>query len=203
MGANQGKTSVQCEPWACSGHFDMCEPRAVKSMKSQPVTQHKSNARKRCDDHVGMRIPETSDVQTEYTKLSMSDVRMAPRNSYSRDVILLALTKADSPKIMQYHEPPPNEEGWTEKEDAQLNSAVKYIANFKHMHVPKYEQLSRCYKDGMFLDEVAKDFWHCVAIRVSSRDAAACYRRYNQAHGSGIARFKVAGRNNVGAFTST
>jgi hypothetical protein len=175
MGANQGKTAsqLQLDPWACSCHLDLCEPQMVNTAKPQPKSEpNKRRTLPESDDHF---LPK-NESKSESTVLSMSDLRTSPNSAYSKESILLAL-QGGNPQISSHHDPLQNDEGWTDEEDAKLESAVKYTAKCINTHVPRYEQLSKCYKDGRFIDDAARDFWHCVAIRVSSRDAAACYRR--------------------------
>jgi hypothetical protein len=187
MGAKQGKpaSQLQLDPWACSCHLDICEPQMVKTAKSHP----KSEPNKR-HSHIPRR-----DNRVENSTPSMSGLRISSSYANSKEAMSNTI-QGGNPQISSHHGPLQNDEGWTDEEDAKLESAVKYTAKCINTHVPRYEQLSKCYKDGWFIDDDACDFWHCVAIRVSSRDATACYRRYNQAHGSGVARFTVARRSN-------
>ncbi len=87
--------------------------------------------------------------------------------------------------------------GWTAHDDAELEKAVKTVSASKHIKLPGYEDLHKDLKDGRFTDDISRDFWHCVSMSVSSRDAAACFLRYKTMHGC-VARFIAPSRHSLG-----
>jgi hypothetical protein len=103
--------------------------------------------------------PPKSYVRTEDTIPSKPGVKTTSGFAYSREMILLAL-KGDNPNITHSRpEPLPNEDGWTEIEDNQLEFTVKHVAKWKGTCVPRYVQLSKCFKDGEF--SISGFAWQC------------------------------------------
>ena len=78
---------------------------------------------------------------------------------------------------------------WSESDSHMLENAVRAVANKYRVHVPRYRELSACYQDGNFVTEEDEDFWLDVAHREGQHPARECYLRYNELHGSDVARF--------------
>jgi hypothetical protein len=80
---------------------------------------------------------------------------------------------------------------WQEKDIAQLEASVIGVARSQGIHPPRYNELSTCYADGEFQSDHAFDFWCRVAKLVRTHNHDECYLKYNEIHGSNVARFYV------------
>ena len=196
MGAVQGR-ECGCDPWNFENDLNACQPD-IKKKKS------KYNA----DGRVGSDFPEPSGAKKYFVEEmdslnpNVSETRSArqqsTRSSCLRDkrILLSALTKTNmnqSPKSSV------QDEVWTVKQDHQLEMAVKAISFSKQVRLPLGEDLFQSFKDGRFQSESSRDFWQCVSLKMRFGDAATCFQRYCELHGSGVARFVAPSRSSWGS----
>lgn len=83
---------------------------------------------------------------------------------------------------------------WGKGDLARLEAAVIAVAKSKNTHPPRYRELSTCYYDNQFATDESFHFWRRVALRVHTHNEDQCYLKYNELHGSDVARFVVKGR---------
>jgi hypothetical protein len=80
---------------------------------------------------------------------------------------------------------------WTENELALLETAVKSVARAEGVNPPRYRELSAAYNysNGHFLTASHFNFWLRVSHRVKVHNEEECYLKYNELHGTDVARF--------------
>jgi hypothetical protein len=131
-------------------------------------------------------------------QLSGSKAELSPKGHrpltpiHDANIVYQVLTK--DPKETTYSHCQNKTGGdWTERDDAELEEAVRKVSSLKQIKLPRYDDLNKDLTDGEFADDTSRDYWHCVSMRVGFRDAAACFLRYKAMHGS-VARFTAPSR---------
>jgi hypothetical protein len=192
MGTAQG-TPFSCDRCNCVNGLDDCRSDRKSGMPSRgPAgsSQHQ-NVQNFFPGKNPMR--ETGILDAAAKK---SGYRRPPPLQ-NKSALLLALTQS---KENSHQENSPSDDGgWTPREDARLEAAIKTVSSSKNFRLPMFKELASCFKDGDFQDNASRDYWSCVSGKLQSRDAAACFHRYRHLRGTEVARFSVSPRIKSGS----
>ena len=178
MGTVQGTTR---ELWNCEG-LNPCQPEIM----SVPKATHRPAG---SDQRESAADSERSRGSFDGFKPKGHQPPTAIRDPSILYQELMKDPKDKSGKYSDHHHEIRNKSNdWTERDDAELELAVRKVSSLSQSGPPKYQDLDHDLADGRFTDEKSRDYWHCVSMRVRSRDAAACFLRYKAMHGR-VARF--------------
>ncbi len=180
MGTAQGRT-FSCDQCICTKGINDCQ-----SARKSDISAGETSGS-------GQRNPkkETGILGPTAKK---AGYRMPPPLQDKR-TLLLALKKTNGITLSPRPENSfPEQCGWTPKEDARLEAAVKTVSTSKQILLPSNQVLTQCFKNGAFQDHASRDYWTCVSGTLQSRDAAACFQRYHHLRGLSVARFAVSPR---------
>ena len=200
MGAAQGRM-CGCDTRDSKKDRNACQPDLKKKQKTSDRRGPGFAKPQEAKEHfVGSAMESAERCKSKVSNVNSPQNRMVrPSSLHDRSALLLALMKPNDKTMNQRPHSPSQQEILTAKNDHQLVMAVRAISFSKQVPLPIGENLGRTFKDGHFQDELSKDFWQSVSLKLRSGDAASCFQRYRELHGRGVARFAAPTRDSWGS----